>query len=102
MEDRISAAFGMEAVGLLTIANGVLLLIGFLTPVTSALAATGSVVLWIVTPTPILLDTRLAALLMVVMATALGFLGPGAFSLDSHLFGRREIIIPSRSSLPRD
>jgi len=25
------------------------------------------------------------------------FVGPGAFSLDSHFFGRREIIIPSSS-----
>jgi hypothetical protein len=37
-------------------------------------------------------------LLSAVMAIAVVCLGAGAFSLDSRLFGRREIIIPARSS----
>jgi hypothetical protein len=32
---------------------------------------------------------------------AVVFLGPGAFSLDARLFGRREIIIPPVSRSPR-
>jgi hypothetical protein len=31
------------------------------------------------------------------MSTAVVFLGPGAFSIDACLYGRREIIIPYRS-----
>jgi hypothetical protein len=35
-----------------------------------------------------------------VMSIAITLLGPGAFSLDAHLFGRREIIIPGASRPP--
>jgi len=39
-------------------------------------------------------DARLAAFGMIVTAVAIALLGPGAFSLDGRLFGRREIVIP--------
>jgi uncharacterized membrane protein YphA (DoxX/SURF4 family) len=31
---------------------------------------------------------------LIVMAIVIAVLGPGAFSLDSRMFGRREIVIP--------
>ena len=34
-----------------------------------------------------------AAALVVMVAVAIALLGPGAYSLDSYLFGRREIVI---------
>jgi hypothetical protein len=34
----------------------------------------------------------------VVLAAAVLCLGPGAFSVDARLFGRREVIIPHSSS----
>jgi hypothetical protein len=34
-------------------------------------------------------------------ATALGLLGPGAFSIDARLFGRREIFIPAKDGSDR-
>jgi hypothetical protein len=37
---------------------------------------------------------------MTVAAVALALLGPGAFSLDGRLFGRREIVIPPSSRKP--
>jgi uncharacterized membrane protein YphA (DoxX/SURF4 family) len=37
----------------------------------------------------------IALLLLASIATALIFLGPGAFSIDARLFGRRQIYIPS-------
>ena len=40
------------------------------------------------------LFSKLMALLMVITAVGISLLGPGAFSLDGYLFGRREIIIP--------
>jgi uncharacterized membrane protein YphA (DoxX/SURF4 family) len=36
-----------------------------------------------------------ALFLLASIATALAFLGPGAFSIDARLFGRRRIFIPS-------
>jgi hypothetical protein len=44
-----------------------------------------------------LFEAKLTAALATVIAVALICLGPGAFSLDARLFGRREIIIPSAS-----
>jgi uncharacterized membrane protein YphA (DoxX/SURF4 family) len=38
--------------------------------------------------------SALAAFNLAAMSAALVLLGPGAFSLDARLFGRREIIIP--------
>jgi uncharacterized membrane protein YphA (DoxX/SURF4 family) len=98
LADRNSSTFGMWAVSLLTVASGVSLLIGFLTPVACALTALGGALSWMQAPNPILFDVRLAAFFVVIMAAAIGFLGPGAFSLDSHLFGRREIVIPPSHS----
>ena len=44
------------------------------------------------------LQNRFSDLTMMVVAIAIACLGPGAFSLDAALFGRRRVIIP-RSSL---
>ena len=87
---------------MLAVASGALLLIGFLTPAAAALAAllsVGSALGWSLTPVTAILENRMAAVLVVTNATALAFLGPGAFSLDARLFGRREVLIP-RSSAP--
>jgi hypothetical protein len=40
-----------------------------------------------------LYDSKLAAVLVVVIAAALVCLGPGAISLDAQRFGRRKIVI---------
>jgi len=45
-------------------------------------------------------DVRLMACGMIVAAVALALLGPGAFSLDGRLFGRREIVIPPATRPP--
>jgi hypothetical protein len=41
-----------------------------------------------------LFETRTTATLALVIAAAVVCLGSGAFSVDSRLFGRREVIIP--------
>ena len=38
--------------------------------------------------------------LVVIVAVAIALLGPGAYSLDSYLFGRREIVIAARGHSP--
>ena len=35
---------------------------------------------------------------LVVLAGAVALLGPGAFSIDARLFGRREVFIPRRAN----
>jgi uncharacterized membrane protein YphA (DoxX/SURF4 family) len=74
-----------------------LLLIGLLTPFAGSLAAlmgVGLAMAWLPAPTPNAFEVRLTAILVVSAATAIALLGPGAFSLDAALFGRREIAIP--------
>jgi uncharacterized membrane protein YphA (DoxX/SURF4 family) len=86
------------AVGLLTVATGTLLLIGYLTPLAGILAGlfcVGCAFSWFALPNLELFAAKLTAALATVIAVALVCLGPGAFSLDARLFGRREIIIPS-------
>lgn len=89
--------------GLFAIISGASLLIGFFTPIASAL--TGLVIIsaafvWIPVPPSNLFEDRMAILFAMVMATAISLLGPGAFSLDARRFGRREIIIPPVSRSP--
>jgi uncharacterized membrane protein YphA (DoxX/SURF4 family) len=72
-------------------------LMGFLTPICSGLAGVENVIISLVrlpssqTPT---LASSIAQLNLATICIALVLLGPGAFSLDARLFGRREIIIP--------
>lgn len=89
----------------LTLAGcGTCLLVGFLTPVVSisvAVVSLGSTLSWLPMLAGDLFDGKLGSFEMIVMAAAIAALGPGAFSLDARLFGRREIVIPAPSHRPR-
>ncbi len=94
---------GKWLLGLVLIVNGMALTAGFFTPVTGLLLGLcflGIAVSWFPAPTWGLHDGRLVACGMIVTAIALALLGPGAFSLDGRLFGRREIVIPPSSRPP--
>ena len=82
--------------GLAAIATGVSLLIGFLTPCAAVLAAVGGTAMaqtWLPAPIENAAPDRLLAVFVAAVAASIVLLGPGAFSLDAYLFGRREIII---------
>jgi uncharacterized membrane protein YphA (DoxX/SURF4 family) len=84
-------------VAALALTAGASLLAGFLTPIAGALVALGGVgnaLSWFPPPSPNLFDSLLAVVLVVIVAAAIVFLGPGALSIDARLFGRREIVIP--------
>ena len=91
---------GIEMVGLIFAASGILLIIGFLTPCAAAVlgilqilahafASPGTWSLSACTPSSILAAASAAAIVT---------LGPGAWSVDARLFGLREIIIPTANS----
>jgi uncharacterized membrane protein YphA (DoxX/SURF4 family) len=88
------------AVACVLLVSGADLIIGFLTPVASLLA--GLCVLavsvsWVPAPPLASVWAVVIAWLMVVTSLGIALLGPGAFSVDGRLFGRREIEIPARS-----
>jgi uncharacterized membrane protein YphA (DoxX/SURF4 family) len=79
------------------LAAGALLLTGLLTPIAATIATLDflSIALAMApATTPSLFDSKLAVIFAMAMLLAVIVLGPGAFSIDARLFGRREIIIP--------
>ena len=103
--ERNHPTWGTWAVGALAVLTGAFLLIGFMTPLASVLAAldsAGIVLSWLPSPRPNVLGAGVAAMLPVVVATAVALLGPGAISVDAALFGRREITIPQLRGAARE
>ena len=91
------------AIGSVEMLVGTALLIGFLTPIAGASASLGNLAIgvsWFSTSGENAHDKTGAALYLAVISIAITLLGPGAFSLDARLFGRREIIIPEASRRP--
>jgi uncharacterized membrane protein YphA (DoxX/SURF4 family) len=87
------------AIAIAAIAGGAAVLVGFLTPASSALSGAAALSLAL-GPTPSSLPAieidMMATTFVVADAAALVLLGPGAYSLDARLFGRREVVIPNR------
>ena len=83
--------------------SGFCLLIGFLTPLAAIFSAVYSVSValsWIPVPVLSAFDMKIASPETITMFICLALLGPGAYSLDAKLFGRREIVIPTKSRNP--
>ncbi len=79
------------------LAAGGLLLLGLLTPIAGTMAGLEVIGIgfsWLPRCSPTLLDSPLPLVFGATMLVAVIVLGPGAFSVDARLFGRREIIIP--------
>jgi uncharacterized membrane protein YphA (DoxX/SURF4 family) len=77
---------------------GVGLTVGIFTPVCSTLIGLGYALVLFLPSGGIVLPRvdGVAAILGLAAAAGLALLGPGAFSLDARLFGRREIFIPAK------
>jgi len=89
--DPTLAAWAIAAV---IAASGAALLAGLFTPLAALII--GSCAATVAG----MFEARLTTLFAVVIGIALACLGPGAYSVDARLFGRREIIIP-QSRQPR-
>jgi hypothetical protein len=79
-------AWGLALLATVSVA----LCLGLLTPVSAALGALTEIVIWHFS-TGVVAALHVCAILI---AMALAMLGPGAYSLDAKLFGRRQVIFP--------
>jgi uncharacterized membrane protein YphA (DoxX/SURF4 family) len=82
------------ATACLAIVSGTALLVGFLTPGTGLALALTVPLFWMPGRADGLIFDRIGGMLVIADAAAIAFLGPGAFSIDARLFGRREILVP--------
>ncbi len=87
-----ASAYKLGALGWILISLGVIsaacLLVGVMTPVMATVVTLGAGILAVSGG----LDS---AIEVIVLAVAVALLGPGAFSLDARMFGRREIFLPN-------
>ena len=84
----------------LSFSAGAFLLVGFMTPLVAVivvLGGTSSALVRMPVPGHDLFDSYVAIVNLITLSIAIALLGPGAYSLDARMFGRREIIIPSNS-----
>jgi uncharacterized membrane protein YphA (DoxX/SURF4 family) len=87
-------------VAVLAFTSAAFLLVGLMTPFVAVLVALSGIccaLVWMPLPIQHEFDSHLAIINLIVLSIAIAFLGPGAFSLDARMFGRREITIPSHS-----
>ena len=82
----------------LLFSGGAFLLVGLMTPLVAVIVVLGcasSALIRMPVPGHDLFDSYLAIVNLITLSIAIALLGPGAYSLDARMFGRREIIIPS-------
>lgn len=85
-----------SGVAVLAFFGAAFLLAGFMTPLVAVLVAVGGLGL------ALFIDGDGPLIYLVCLSIAIALLGPGAFSLDARMFGRREITIPSSSGAEGD
>ncbi len=81
-------------------AAGVLVVVGLLTSYSAMAIAIGTVCRSVASSSIspyVFLQGPFSAGILIVLGVVITLLGPGVFSLDFRLFGRREIVIPRRT-----
>jgi uncharacterized membrane protein YphA (DoxX/SURF4 family) len=98
------AASNFWPLGVFTISVGLVVMVGFMTPFACVVATLGYIfdgVVLFLSASPSRYVNAFTAFDLAAISMALVLLGPGAFSVDARLFGRREIIIPAGRRSPQ-
>lgn len=90
---------GLYIPALLASMIGILFILGLLTPLAGLLTVLAGIALQLWHPSWNAYLHGLPGVNLAVMVTSITLVGPGAFSLDARLFGRRKVIVP-RVTLP--
>jgi len=88
---REAHQFAFIAPQVIAAGAGILLLVGLWTPVTGALVAIAE--MWIAFSRP---GDPWIPIMLATLGATLAMVGPGAWSIDARLFGRKHIDIPER------
>jgi uncharacterized membrane protein YphA (DoxX/SURF4 family) len=94
-----NASLAAWCLGLAAIGAGGLLVLGLYTPfagVVGGVGLVGVVLSLLPACNPNVFDSKPAAIFALTMLLTVIGAGPGRYSLDARMFGRREIIIPPR------
>src|SRR5262245_33388566 len=89
----VASTYGAEAPAWLQ-ATAILVAIGLLAGYLTPLIAVGALVLQGITLANLGLDHFVWAAVVCLDAVALALVGPGAYSIDGYLFGRRVVVLP--------
>lgn len=92
--EPINSTFRGWLIGAVSIVFSATMISGFLTPVISALIFIGGTLFLILSPREI---NSLLVIYLIILSFVIILLGPGAYSIDAKLFGRREIILSKKS-----
>src|SRR5262249_50668938 len=95
--DGWSLGWPSRLTGLMLMIDGLLLSLGLLTRIAGMIApllACAVAFQWVLASSPWFVEIRAVALPFAAIGLALVALGPGAYSIDARLFGRKELRIP--------
>ena len=94
LSNLVRSTFHGWLIGVISLIFSATMASGFLTPVISALIFIAGILFLILSP-----GERWSALViyLVVLSLVTALLGPGAYSIDANIFGRREIILSKKN-----
>lgn len=93
----IESTFRGWLIGVVSLVASAIMIAGFLTPLISVLILISGVLFLILSPRGI---DFFFVIYLILLSLSILFLGPGAYSVDAKLFGRREIILAKEPSDP--
>jgi uncharacterized membrane protein YphA (DoxX/SURF4 family) len=95
--DGWSISWSSRVAGLILVIDGVLLALGLMTRVAGIVApafACAAAFNWLLPISPWFVEIRVVAIPFAAIGLSLVALGPGAYSIDARLFGRKQLRIP--------